>query len=251
MDFNIGLRMNGAQARFTYLSLKDYVARAYRVKVTQIVGPDWLGSERFDITAKLPDGGTAAQIPEMLQRLLEDRFRLVIHRERREFPVYTLEIARGGIRLTALPSDSGMGSAAVGAVDATVTGTATAVERNFGNGSTLIFGARGFEAKKISMPDLADTLSWYLDRSVVDMTGLKGSYDFLLEVSAEDYRAMGIRAGVVAGVTVPPVYLAMLDKPWGDSVNNALSKVGLTLAARKSLLDVIVVDSVDRNPTEN
>src|SRR5437870_13785441 len=65
-DFNIGLHMDGAQARFTYQSLRNYISRAYRVKVLQIVGPDWL-DEKFDIAAKLPDGATPAQLPEMLQ----------------------------------------------------------------------------------------------------------------------------------------------------------------------------------------
>jgi uncharacterized protein (TIGR03435 family) len=250
-DFNVGLHMDGVQARFTYLSLKDYISRAYRVKVLQIVGPDWLGGEKFDISAKLPDGATPAQIPEMLQGLLEDRFRLIAHREMKEFPVYALETAKGGTRLTEPPPDSDTGPAPSGTVNVAVTGTAAGVGYNFGNGSTLMFSQHGFEGKKISMRDLAETLSWYLDRSVVDMTGLKGNYDCLLDISAEDYRAMSIRAGVVAGIVLPPSVLAELDKPWGDSLNNALSKVGLTLASRKSPLEVIVIDSIDKKPTEN
>jgi uncharacterized protein (TIGR03435 family) len=75
--------------------LKNYISRAYRVKVLQITGPDWLGGERFDIAAKLPDGATPAQIPEMLQGLLEERFHLTIHREMKESPVYALETMRG------------------------------------------------------------------------------------------------------------------------------------------------------------
>jgi uncharacterized protein (TIGR03435 family) len=238
-------------ARFTYLSLKDYISRAYRVKDLQIVGPDWLGGEKFDIAAKLPDGATPAQIPEMLQGLLEERFHLTIHREMKEFPVYALETAKGGTRLTELPPDSDTGPTPAGTVNVTVTGTAAGVGYNFGNGSTLMFSRHRLEGKKISMRDLAETLSWYLDRSVVDMTGLKGDYDLLLDISAEDYRAMSIRAGVVAGVVLPPSVLAVLDKPWGDSLNNALSKVGLTLASRKSPLEVIVIDSIDKKPTEN
>lgn len=250
-DFSVGLHMDGAQARFTYQSLKNYISRAYGVKVLQIVGPDWLGGERFDIAAKLPDGATPAQIPEMLRGLLEERFHLTIHREMKEFPVYALETAKGGTRLTELPPDSDAGPTPTGTANVTVTGTAAGVGYNFGNGSTLMFGHHGFEGKKISMRDLAETLSWYLDRSVVDMTGLKGNYDLLLDISTEDSRAMSIRAGVIAGVVMPPSILAELDKPWGDSLNNALRKVGLTLASRKSLLEVIVIDSIDKKPTEN
>lgn len=250
-DFNVGLHMDGAQARFTYISLKDYISRAYRVKILQIAGPDWLGGERFDIAAKLPDGATPAQIPEMLQALLEERFHLKIHREMREYPVYALETAKGGTRLTELPLDSGTAPTPTDAVNVTVTGTAAGVGYNFGNGSTLMFSQHGFEGKKIRMRDLAETLSRYLDRSVVDMTGLQGNYDLPLDISAEDYRAMSIRAGVVSGNVIPPSILAELDKPWGDSLNNALRKVGLALVSRKSLLEVIVIDSIDKKPTEN
>jgi uncharacterized protein (TIGR03435 family) len=249
-DFNIGLRMDGAQVRFTYQSLKVLISRAYRVKVLQIVGPDSL-DDRFDIVAKLPDGATTAQLPEMLQGLLEERFHLTIHREMKEFPVYALETAKGGTRLTELPPDSDTAPAPADTANVTVTGTAAGVGYNFGNSSTLVFGQHGFEGKKIRMRDLAETLSWYLDRPVVDTTGLTGNYDLLLNISTEDYRAMSIRAGVVAGVVIPPSILAELDKPWGDSLNNALRKVGLTIASRKSLLEVIVIDSIDKKPTEN
>ena len=248
-DFNVGLRVDGAQARFTYLSLKSYISRAYRVRISQIVGPDWLDGERFDVAAKLPDGATPAQIPEMLQGLLEERFHLMIHRDMKEFPVYALETAKGGIRLTGLPP--GTGPTPADAVNVTVTGTSAGVGYNFGNGSTLMFSQHGLEAQKVSMRDLAETLSWYLDRPVVDMTGLKGNYDLLWDISAEDYRAMSIRAGVVAGVVIPSSILAELDKPWGDSLHGALSKVGLTLASRKSLLEVVVIDSIDKKPAGN
>jgi len=64
-------------------------------------------------------------------------------------------------------------------------------------------------------------------------------------------RAMSICGEVVAGVVLPQAVLAVLDEPWGDSLNNALSKVGLILASRKSALEVIVIDSIDKRPTEN
>jgi len=54
------------------------------------------------------------------------------------------------------------------------------------------------------MRALADTLSWYIDKPVVDMTALQGSYNIVLDISEDDYRAMSIRAGVVAGITLPP-----------------------------------------------
>src|SRR5471032_146446 len=72
----LGLRMDGAQARIGRLTLRDYIGMAWRVKTYQILGPDWLGTERFDINAKLPAGATADQIPRMLQSLITERFGL-------------------------------------------------------------------------------------------------------------------------------------------------------------------------------
>jgi uncharacterized protein (TIGR03435 family) len=82
---NMGLRVSGSQVRISYMSLKDYIAIAYRVRADQVVGPDWIAQERFDIAAKIPDDAPAGQVAEMLQALLADRFGLKAHRERKSF----------------------------------------------------------------------------------------------------------------------------------------------------------------------
>src|SRR5215831_15057014 len=74
--FRAGVQVDGAQIHCSALSLKDYIRIAYRVKDYQVVGPDWLASDRFDIAAKLPEGAKRDQVPTMLQSLLEDRFQL-------------------------------------------------------------------------------------------------------------------------------------------------------------------------------
>ena len=91
---NIGLHLDGSQARIASFTFKDYVAMAYRVKAYQISGPDWTGTDRFDLNAKLPAGATSDQIPEMLQALLADRFQLKFHREKKELPVYALVLGK-------------------------------------------------------------------------------------------------------------------------------------------------------------
>src|SRR5215475_7309058 len=104
----VGLHIDGSQVRISYLSLKDYIGIAYRVRTSQIVGPDWLSSQRFDIAAKLPEGTSQANVLEMLQALLKDRFQLKVHRETKELPVYALEVAKSGSKLTEsapLPGD--------------------------------------------------------------------------------------------------------------------------------------------------
>src|SRR5580692_10312876 len=69
-----GLHFDGALVRGVGLSLRDYLATAYRFKATLISGPDWTASDLYNISATLPDGSTKAQVPEMLQALLADRF---------------------------------------------------------------------------------------------------------------------------------------------------------------------------------
>ena len=83
-----GTHIDGSQVSFKFLSLNNYIAYAYRVKNYEISGPDWMASARFDITAKLPAGGSAKDVSAMLQALLEDRFQLKVHRESKELPVY-------------------------------------------------------------------------------------------------------------------------------------------------------------------
>lgn len=70
--------------------MKLYLGMAYDLKNYEISTPDWMASERWDITAKLPDGSDPKQIPEMLQGLLRDRFQMKMHRETKELPVYGL-----------------------------------------------------------------------------------------------------------------------------------------------------------------
>ena len=102
------------------------------------------------------------------------------------------------------------------------------------------------------MASLAATLERFLDRPVVDMTDVKGSYDFSVEVTAEDYRAMLIRSAVVAGVVLPPDVLRLLDGSSSpESLFDGLAKLGLKLDARKAPLDVLVVESALKTPTEN
>jgi uncharacterized protein (TIGR03435 family) len=57
-----GVTIDGAQVRASYLSLKDYIGIAYRVKIHQVIGPEWLGAARFEIVAKLPEGSSPTQV---------------------------------------------------------------------------------------------------------------------------------------------------------------------------------------------
>jgi uncharacterized protein (TIGR03435 family) len=250
-QINVGLHIDGAQVRITYLSLKDYIGLAYRVRINQIVGPDWLGSQRFDIAAKLPDGGAQSDVPVMLQALLADRFQMKMHRETKEFPVYALEVAKGGLKIMESTSDGDSGAPNTGALNIAAGGNDAGATINFGNGSYFTLGRNGVEAKRLTMGTFADMLTRFLDRPVVDMTGVKGTYDLMLDLSPEDRIAMLIRSAVSAGVVLPPQALALLDGVSNDSLSNSLKKVGLTLEPQKAPLEVLLIDQIQKTPTEN
>jgi uncharacterized protein (TIGR03435 family) len=244
-----GVRIDGAQFRAATLTLKDYIGTAYRVKLYQISGPDWIGSDRFDISATLPPG-TTTQIPEMMQHLLEDRFQLKIHRDKKDFPVYVLEVAKGGLKMQANAPDPNAEDAKA-PLTISGSGSAQGISVNLGRGSSYAFANNKFEAKRVTMATLAEILERFVDRPIVDLTDLKGSYDFALDITDEDYRVMLIRAGVNSGVSLPPQALRLLDGASTASLFDAMQKVGLKLDARKAPLDVVVVDDARKTPTDN
>ncbi len=247
-----GMHVDGAQVSWTFLSLNDYIDSAYRIRSYQISGPDWMASARFDINAKLPEGAARKDIAEMLQRLLEERFQLKTHRENKELAVYGLVVGKSGLKMQESAPDpapetqNGGGSASVAAVS-----RPGGVTVNYGNGAYFTFADNRFEGKKLPASAMADVMARFTDRPVVDMTNLKGNFDFLLELTPEDFRAMGIRAAIAAGVTLPPQALQMAEAASGDSLINAVEKLGLKLESRKAPVDVLVIDHCEKAPTEN
>jgi uncharacterized protein (TIGR03435 family) len=245
----LGLRMDGAQARIGSLPLREYIAMAYRIKPYQVSGPDCLGSERFDVNAKLPEGATVSQIPGMLQTLLAERFALKFHREPKEMPVFALVLGKPPLKLKESPVDL---DAAVspGAVNVSASGSAAGVAVNLGNGSFYTFAGGKFEGKKINGRILADMMERYADRPILDQTGLKGTYDFQFEVTPEDYQSLLIRAAVNSGVVLPPQAFRLLDNG-GNPLGDALEQLGLKLESRRAPIDLFVVDQVLKTPTDN
>lgn len=251
---SVGVHVDGAQVSITYFSLKDYIRSAYRIQDYQVQGPDWIATERFDIAAKLPAGATREQVPEMLQTLLEERFKLKSHRDQKEFPVYALLPGKGGFKLKESPAETPADASAPAKdpnVNITASGSARGVSLNLGGGSYFSFADNKLEVKKLDMPRFCATLARFVDRPVVDMTELKGNYDFTLNFTPEDYTAMLIRSAISAGVVLPPQALKALELSSGDSLASALQLVGLKLDARKAPLPVLVVDRIEKTPTAN
>jgi uncharacterized protein (TIGR03435 family) len=148
------------------VSLKRLIAMAHGIPESReylLSGPEWLDSERFDISARYPPETPNTDVLVMLQSLLAERFHMAIHRELRQFSGYALLIGKGGPKLhsAASPRPSAMFRALAG-------------------------HASGSSA---SMPDLADRLSrppFELERPVVDFTALPGRFDLTLDWSPTD-----------------------------------------------------------------
>jgi len=98
-QMRVEMSADNGMLRYSNVTLKDCIRNAYRVKRVSGGGPDWIESARFDIAAKLPAGSSKAKVPEMLQTLLEDRFKLTLHRETKDHAVYALMAAKGGAML--------------------------------------------------------------------------------------------------------------------------------------------------------
>lgn len=248
---DVGLSFNGSQVRIAYMSLKDYVGMAYEVSPNQVTGPEWMGQIRFDVAAKMPDGGSPQQVPEMLQALLADRFQMKIHRDKKEFPVFALAVAKGGMKLQESPAGPSPAAVAPGGVTVAASGSGAGIGIDMGGGSSFNLANNRLEIRKMEMALLADVLTRFVDRPVVDTTGLEGRYDLTLDLTPEDYTGMMIRSALNAGVQLPPQSLRALDVASADPLSVPLQKYGLALQSRRMPLDVIVVDSALRTPTDN
>ena len=122
---------------------------------------------------------------------------------------------------------------------------------NYGRGAYFTLADNKFEVRKLSMEILAEAIGRFVDRPVVDMTELKGTYDLTVEFTPEDYRAMLIRMAMSAGVNLPPEAMRLLEGTSDEALFKGLEKLGLKLENRKAPLEVLVVDSATKTPIEN
>jgi uncharacterized protein (TIGR03435 family) len=233
--------------------LSRVIMRAYGVQSYQISGPSWIDSERYDIVAKLPAGTTKEQFQLMLQNLLAERFKLVVHKETKELPTYALVVAKGGPKMKESPKED-----PEAAKDAPPQGPLPVgrdgrpqIPRG-GRGMMLMMGPKGLhaEAGRSTMVQLADFLSNQLGRPVVDETHLTAQYDYALDFSPE---GLAVMKGMPA---MPPPGAGPGGGPdggpeGGGSIFSAVQDLGLKLESRKGPVALIVVDSGSKTPTEN
>lgn len=254
----IGVHIDGAQVHIIGIGLKEYVRLAYRLKYYQIDGPAWMAGQRYDISATLPAGATADQVPDMLQTLLANRFKMTSHTEMRDLPVFALMAESDPAKLKLKhstetdPAAPPGAAAGRGAVNAEAQGGRNGVAINLAAGGYFALESQAITARHITMPAFADTLSRFLSRPVVDRTGLgDGVYDLDVPLSQDDYRALLIQSAISAGVELPPEVMGIAENAADTSLFSAVRALGLRLESSKAQLEVRVIDHINQTPTPN
>lgn len=262
-----GTPVNGSRYDVEFMPLEDLVHTAFNVKPYQMDGPAWMREQRFDIHATIPDGVSKDRVPEMLQALLADRFGMTTHTEQRELPVYALIIGKNGTKLTpaaavseAAPEQGNVtGDQPRFKFSKNGQGGVVMQEGNMRISTTAGPDGNHVEVNRITMAAFADVLSNYVDTPVIDMTGLTGEYQVALDLSPDDLRRPAQRAQQMMaelGLPLPAQARPELSpgetsSPAGGSVFSSLEKLGLKLEARKAPVDVLVIDHLEKTPTEN
>jgi uncharacterized protein (TIGR03435 family) len=266
-QMHVGMKVDGARADIGFLSLSDLICIAYKVKSYQITGPDWMSAQRFDIVAKMPEGSNKDQVPQMLQALLSERFKLTIHRSSKENQIYAMVVGKGGPKLKESLPDDPAPAAADGAppsdnsslrMSGNIEGKGMTMSTGPGRGTTkmtMANGAMHMENSKMSMAQFAEVLSRFLDHPVVDMTEIKGNYQVALDLSMEDMmnaaRSAGVQVPGPGAGGQPGKGPAEAADPAGSSLFNNVQQLGLKLEPRKAPVDLIVIDHLEKLPTEN
>jgi bla regulator protein blaR1 len=238
---------NGISAK--NVTLQRVIQMAYGVEDYQISGaPKWLNAETYNLEAKT-ESHIADKLREltfeqrgveqqpMLQALLADRCKLILHRESRELPVYALTIAKGGLKIQQAKPDNTYPN---GMKDL----------NGHGHGNIMGFGRGSLTGQGVPIAFLARMLSQQqLGRPVLDMTGLKGDYDFALEwTPGESHREMfkGTEVSGQEGSLSPSSFDSS-----GASIFTAIQdQLGLKLESQRGPVEILVIDHVER-PSEN
>ena len=203
----------------------------------------------------------------MLQALLAERFKLAVHRQSKEQSVYALVVGKNGPKLKESSPDAAAPAAepapGPGNPQVRITGNGenTRVVVSGGPTGTAHMsmapnGTMHLEAEKLTLAGLADLLSRFVDRPVMDMTDLKGTYQVALDLTMEDMRNVARSAGIAvggrgAGGQAGRPRADAASDPSGSSIFAAVQQLGLKLEPRKAPVDLIVIDHVEKTPTEN
>jgi uncharacterized protein (TIGR03435 family) len=193
------------------VSVQTCIKWAYGVQDSQISGPAWIQSEKFDITAKADNPATDDQMKPMMQTLLADRFKLSFHHQSKELKAFVLTVAKGGAKLSPAAAPD-----------------AKPFRQNSSNGTV---------AKSITIQEFADFISGPLQMPVVDETGLTGRYDFAIDFTPYLPDPAHNMDGTKPDTT--GILMAALE-----------GELGLKMESRKTQVEVMVIDHVEK-PSAN
>ena len=241
---HIGIKIDRARVDIGYWSIKQLVLRAYGLQPYQVSGPDWMDAVRFNVIAKLPEGATEAQLPGMLQWLLAERFGFAAHHETKDLPGFALVVGKGGPKMRPAVPDA----------DAPTDSASNTMDVLWGEEAAEAFGLKimnvtsdklHLECTKLPMSALVAILSSYLRAPLTDLTGLKGKYQATLEFS------LASTAAAVNQADGPGGDGPIAAEPPDGSLFSTVKGLGLALERRKAPVAVLVVDRLERVPTEN
>ncbi len=215
---------NAGRVTFKNYPLKAIVRDAYGIKDYQVEGPSWIARERYDIIATKPPRTTATQVSVMMQSLLQERFHLVVHMEKKEMPAYSLLAGKDVSKLRPavdVPEVAGCQSSG-------------------------------------TLSEFADILAHNLNRPVLNQTGIPGNYYFILVYSNLE------NAPAPDGVAPPPPpppsapppcpewSVVKVPSPAASIFEAVKEQMGLRLERKgTAVVDVLVVDRAEKVPERN
>jgi len=262
-------------------SLMSLIAAAYNMKEYQIAGPDWLRSSRFEIHAIIPEGISRNKMPEMLQTLLENRFGLRTHSEQRLQPAWELVVAKGGVKLKKAMEGDEITTAGDPDKDPGKIKEKSLGSWNAPDGRNLLFSKSGkdsimtggksgeirtsmdkdmlrVELPKVTMTAFAEEmLSQYLlcGIQVLNNTGVKGSYQIIMEFPsrelAQDLSQCRQSSQSAVGNTPFGEATGTSNDLSNGVIFRAVQKLGLKLKTRKIQSTMLIIDHIEKEPTEN
>ena len=216
--------------------LFELVTIAYDLPWYRLSGPAWMNTARFDISARIPEGTTKEQFKLMQQNLLLERFKMTFHHEQKQLPAYDLVVAKNGPKLKEAepppPEDSDAPKPPRPARKLDKDGFPILPPGRAW--ITDMEGPRWVQRfTGASMEDLGRYVASMVGQPVDDATGLKGKYDFILKWLNERGRRPS-------------------DDESGPNIFEALqAQLGLKLESKKTTVDVLVIDHIEKTPTEN
>jgi uncharacterized protein (TIGR03435 family) len=216
---------------YTNVPLRRVLLIAYDFSNHQILGPDWLNTLRYDITAKVQEGATKEQFQAMLRSLLIARFQMAIHQESRELSIYSLLIAKGGPRIKPATETASADEQLAEVKGEGRDGFPVVQLRSPGMVIETRNGQARSTAKEVSMAKFADFLTGQVGRPVIDRTGLAATYSFALYFTPQ--------GAVAADDTQPGIFAGLQEQ------------LGLKLEPGRGPVELLIVDRAEKVPTEN